>query len=797
MSPRARLGLALLWLAALVAAGFWAGQRLQLSGDLRAFMPAPETAEQRLLIDELGEGPGSRLLLLAIAGADRETLADQSRGLQALLADDARIDLAANGGEADAGLEAIPEALRPYRYLLTPGLDARALDAGLLREAFEDRLQDLGSPAGAMVEPLLPADPTLEILALAEAWEPAGAPQRIEGVWFDRAGDEALLLVRTRDAGFDPTAQAAVVAAIGEAFAQVSAGTDSALTMTGPGAFSVEIGARTAREAARIGGIGTLGLLLLFWFAYRSGRLLLLGVLPLATAALAGVAAVALLFGGMHGITLAFGFTLIGVAQDYPVHLFSHLRERIPAADVVRPLWRTLLTGVVSTCIAYLTFFVSGVDGLRQLAVFTIVGLLAAALATRWLLPALLDPRAGDIADVPWVGRLWDRIEALPRPRAGGLVLAGLALACAMAAALAPGPFWQNDLSRLTPVADAALAEDGRLRAELGAPDVRYLLAVEGADAERALQASERLRPALDALVEDGAIAGYELAARYVPSAAAQRARQARLPAPDALRAALEAALQGLPFRAGAFEPFLADVETARTAPPLRPADLAGTALDAAVSGLLLQGEDGRVTALATLGGLEDPAAVAEAAQAAGARLLDLKDISESLVSAWRGQVLAALALAALLLAATVWVGLRSPRRVWRVLLPMALTLLLTLALLRAFGVELTLFHLVSLILGAGLGLDYALFFERAGGDRREQRRTLHAIVVCAAMTTLVFGLLALSSIPVLRAIGVTVAIGVAANFALALLIARAPARHGPGGGAAGAPDPRAQEVAR
>src|SRR5690606_25493545 len=159
----------------------------------------------------------------------------------------------------------------------------------------------------------------------------------------------------------------------------------------------------------------------------------------------------------------------------------------------------------------------------------------------------------------------------------------------------------------------------------------------------------------------------------------------------------------------------------------LRPADLAGTPLEAVVSGMMVQGEDGRVTALATLGGLEDADAVAALVKPAGARLLDLKETSESLVQAWRGQVLAALAVAALLLAATVWFALRAPRRVARVLVPMAFTLVLTLALLRGFGVELTLFHLVSLVLGAGLGLDYALFFERTGNDRHEQPRTLHA----------------------------------------------------------------------
>ena len=45
--------------------------------------------------------------------------------------------------------------------------------------------------------------------------------------------------------------------------------------------------------------------------------------------------------------------------------------------------------------------------------------------------------------------------------------------------------------------------------------------------------------------------------------------------------------------------------------------------------------------------------------------------------------------------------------------------------------------------------------------------------MVCSLTTLLVFLLLALSSIPVLRAIGSTVTIGVAGNFVLGLLIAR------------------------
>ena len=803
ISSRKRTALALLWLALLAIAGWAVSQRLELSGDLRKFMPAAETPAQKLLIDELGEGPGSRLLLIALSGADAETLAAQSQALRGSLSADPRFRLVANG--ADAGLDAIPERLRVYRYLLSPTLDSQSFDAEFLRGELDARVQDLGSPAAAMIEPLLAADPTLETLKLAESWQPEHAPQRLHGVWFDRAGKRALLAVETFAAGFDPTGQQGAVSAIGNAFAEAQRASEtptapatsapagrSELLITGPGAFSVEIGGRTEREARWIGFIDSIGLLLLLSLAYRSWKTPLLGALPLASAGLAGLGAVAMLFDGVHGITVAFGFTLLGVAQDYPIHLFSHQRAGVSPWANARALWPTLATGVVSTCIAYLTFFVSGVDGLKQLAVFTIAGLGTAALTTRFLLPGLLDPSPRDTADSPRVARLWEWIARLPRPR---LSLAGLALAAVAVIAFAPGAFWQNDLGKLTPVPADALARDAVLRSELGAPDVRYVMTLEAGDTETVLRHAERLRPALDRLVADGAIAAYDIATRYLPSAASQRARQGRLPDAGALLGSLDTALRDSPFRTDAFAPFAADVASARGARPLAFADLKGTPLETVVSGLLIEGA-GHSTALVSLSGLDDPAAVARVAAVNGAQLLDLKQASESLVVAYRQRVLGALGIAALLLAATVWIALRAPRRVLRVLAPMALTTLVILAVLRAFGVELTLFHLVALILAAGLGLDYALFFEHAGNSRDEQLRALHAMVVCSLVTLLVFALLAWSSIPVLRAIGMTVTIGVLGNFILALLIARGDVVGEPLGANDAARDPPARNTA-
>jgi predicted exporter len=181
---------------------------------------------------------------------------------------------------------------------------------------------------------------------------------------------------------------------------------------------------------------------------------------------------------------------------------------------------------------------------------------------------------------------------------------------------------------------------------------------------------------------------------------------------------------------------------------------------------------------LGTLSGVNDPAAFAQLSRDThgAVHLLDLKGATESLIVAYRHRILIALGIAALLLCVAVTLALRSPRRALHVLGPMTLATLLVLAVLRAAGIPLSLFHLVSLTLAAGLGLHYALFFERRTHDEREDLRTLHATLVCVASALLVFGVLALSSVPVLRAIGLTVALGVGFHFTLSVLMA--PAAH-------------------
>jgi predicted exporter len=770
VSRASRATLLIGWIAVIALLGWYIQSSLTISGDLRLFMPSPKTHVEKLLLEEIGESPASRLLLMALEGAAPEALAESSQAFATALRADPAFGLVSNGATS---LDAIPESLLPYRYLLSPTLDTAKFDAPYLHEQLTERLQDLASPAGSALEPLIPRDPTMEVLTLAEAWQPAKQPQKLFDVWFDSEGKRAILVVATKAAAFDPNRQEATLDTLRKHFEETRTDPKITLITSGPGAFSVLMKNKTQTEATWIGTLDTIGVILLMLVAYRSISTTVLGILPIASAGVASLAAVSAIFGSIHGITLGFGATLLGVAQDYPMHLFSHRHAGKTPLDTARSVWPTLATGVVSTCIAYLAFFYSGVTGLAQLACFTIAGLAVAGITTRYLLPRVMPQKARDYGQAHWLDSVWSSIAALPRPLWLGAVVV---LACAAIIVFGKTPMWENELGKLTPVPEPLLLQDAKLRQELGASDIRRMLVVEAPSADEVLKRTEALVPQLDAMVKNGDIESYDQVARYLPSIEVQKRRQAALPDRATLQASLTEALKGLQFKPGLFAPFVDDVEKARTLPPLTAENLAGTPLELLVGGMLLHhGEEW--SGLITFGGVNRSEGLEKIAAAADGSitLLDLKDASENLVARQRVHILWSLAIAAVLLIFTVFAALRSPRRMLRVIAPMAVTTVLILGVLQGLGISLNLFHLIALVLAAGLGIDYALFFESVEEDPVEQRRTLHAVLVCALSTLWVFLLMAFATTPVLSSIGLTVSLGVVSNFVLALLLTRPP----------------------
>jgi len=776
MVRRARV--LILWVGCVAFAAFVVARAHYIT-DLSAFLPANPTPVQQLLVDQLRDGPATRLILIALEHGDTAARTRVSVAMVDLLRKDVQFS-SVNNGEAVAG-QRDREFLFQHRYLLSEAVTAERFSASGLNAAIKETIDNLASPAGLLFKSLLPRDPTGELLNITDQLARAPAPQSRDGVWVSADATRALAVAQTAASGSDTDAQSQAIDAIRAAFASAAGDLQQGpnkgvqLRLSGPGVFAVAARAKIERAAVRLSIASSILVVALLLVVYRSLPALGLGLLPVTSGALVGVAAVALGFGAVHGITLGFGITLIGESVDYSIYFFIQSRHTFENEGAGRSWqqlwWPTVRLGMLTSVCGFASLLPSGFPGLKQLGLYSISGLIAAALVTRFVLPALL-PEDFAIRDVtPFGTRIATRLQGVRRIGRASIMLWSVALVMLAVAVLFHdrATLWNRDLSALSPVSLEEQDYDAKLRADLGAADVRDLVIVSGADLESILQSAERAARALKGLVDDKTIGGFESPANYLPSMATQEIRRSSLPSASELRANLKQALDGLPLRADRLQLFLEDIEATRHAALVGSRDLVGTSLNAGFEALILHQGDKWDALLplrsAAAGRQIDMARVVAAlkdAKVDDAQVLDLKQESDTLYASYLSEAIRFSLAGFLALTVLLLVALRSPLRVARVLAPLVLAVLSVAAGLAIAGVHLTILHLVGMLLIVAVGSNYALFFDRqahaqAGGS---EALTLASLVIANASTVIGFGLLSFSQVPVLVALGTTVAPG-------------------------------------
>jgi predicted exporter len=155
-------------------------------------------------------------------------------------------------------------------------------------------------------------------------------------------------------------------------------------------------------------------------------------------------------------------------------------------------------------------------------------------------------------------------------------------------------------------------------------------------------------------------------------------------------------------------------------------------------------------------------------------QLLDFKREADGLYRSYRDQALVFALIGTATIALVLLAALRSARRTWEVMAPLAAALVVTCAALTLEGRQLTLFHLVGMLLVVGVGSNYTLFFERQNFAASDPERIVTALALCNASTVIGFGVLGLARTPVLTSIGVTVALGAFLSLLFAAALRRA-----------------------
>nr|MBA2251107.1 MMPL family transporter [Nitrospirales bacterium] len=671
--------------------------------ELSRLLPEGTTPTERLLLTELRTGSTGRLILMALEGEDADLLAGASKQLAAWMRNSGAFHYVGNGEQSWTKEER--ERLFQHRYLLSPSVQESTFSQDHLRDSLEQRLSDLASPLSPMVKGLIPADPTGEFMKILQTWMTWTAPTRHQGVWFSSGLRRALLLAETKAAGFDMESQERIQGQIRDTLRRVAGAPTSVasvhLVMTGPSVIAVEMQQTIQDEAWRLSLWATLLVTTFLLVSYGSVSILVLSLVPLTSAIVAGIVAVDLAFGFIHGMTLAFGITLLGVVDDYPIHLFSHLTRESRAPAVMKEIWPTMRLGVVATALGFSALLLSGFPGLSQLGLFAMVGLFTAACVTRWVLPHLVPTGFQARREGLHVARLFD---ALTKAR---LVVPLVVVLAIGSVVWSDTPLWEQDIANLSPISTEKKVRDQALRNELGVPDVRDLIVVEGSSEEEVLQRSEAVALALDPFVAKGELGGYDLAARYLPSRKTQQLRQGALPDRETLERNLTSTLKGLPFKASLFQPFLDATGKAKTQEPVDSQTFRGTALGLKLDSLLFTRE-GRWVAVVPLRGVSDRRKFRELLtpwREQEVSYLDLKEESNRMVAAYRNEALGLLGWGGLSIGIVLLVGLRVPVIVLRVMLPIGSAMVVVAALLHALGERFSLFHIASFLLVIGLGL--------------------------------------------------------------------------------------------
>jgi predicted exporter len=772
--------IAALWLAAM---GLIVATKMAVTTDITHFLAAGDDARLASLSRQLAESELTKTTILVIGSAsgDPKKAMAAADALADTLEQHDEVAWVRRGWDPNQN-QVVHELYFPRRFDFAsedPAALAERLTPEGLDEAAAALVDQLRLPTATMLKQTAPRDPLLLYPAHLRRLEAARAgPLKVVDDHFVTEDGEAVVFLASVHSPFQALHQGPLQAAIAERFAELdsearASGDALTLQQSGVGRFALRAESRIRSDITRISVLSTIGVILLFVVLFRSPRLLVLSMVPLAAGVLTATGIGLLVFGKLHGLTLAFGASLIGVCIDYPIHLFTHHalhsseHDRAALVARVRP---GLLLGALTTVAGFVGLGWTAFPGVREIAVFASVGILAALATTLWVLPPLLPSTHAPVRSQQWLVALAERwLAALNRNRRR-LLLLPLSAVVIMILGL-PRLQYNDDVSALTEAEPDLLAEDEAVRSRVSRMDAGRMIVAIGDDDAQALARNDAVHQRMVEAQAAGELAEFRSLHTFLWSPELQAANRQQFCSRPQLADDLDRAFVGQGLRAGAFQPFADDLASLceRGQPtPLDWPTLAASPLGSALASMRTELGD-QVAILTLVRGVEDPELLRE-------RLADLDEVvvfdQRALMTEIYGRhrtqtiELVGIGLIAVLLI------LFARHRRWRVTLaaftPAILAAGTALAVLISIGQSITLLHAVALLLVLSMGVDYGVFLTESREHPREIAATVVSLLACCLSTVLAFGLLGMSSNPALQAIGLTTGLGVLFSLILA-----------------------------
>ncbi len=761
--------LAIVWLvivAALVAHNLWlwSGSHLKLETDVLAMLPQDEREPAVNQATRHLTEAASRRIVVLVGGHDEAAALRAGDAYEASIKSSVERDAKAAIGlryrVSESTLDEWLDFFTPYRRSLLTR-EQRQMLAAQTPQALTDRaIEALYRPLGMPRVGAWQDDP----LNLFSDWLTAHANESRVRVSQGRLvlnhEDQhyAVLMLEQQAQGFSFTSQQNLLPVLDRAKAVAMNLAATEVLTIGVPLYTAAAANQAEREIHTIGLGSMAGIILLTLLAFSAIRPRILVTLSIGIGLLAAISVCALLFERIYLLTMVFGASLVGVAENYGTNYFTSRLGRPPEERwiMLREQAPVMALALLTTVIGYVALALTPFPGLRQMAVFSVVGLVAAFVTVLLWFP-FLDAGKMDYTRLSrWIGSgraCWPALSFKEGNKRFTLIFSLVVIAILLSGAQR---FQTNDDIRLLQNAPPDLvAQQLQINRLLDLPGVAQFYLVRGADVETVLQREEILKTKLDVLIDESVLSGYQAVSDWVPSHAQQTADallvSQKVDGEQGVLARVARQLgESAPTNKKEFSPKL-NVDDWLAAPVSEP-------LRAQWLGRLEQGDHASVILLR---GVDTPVKLTRLASLAdtvsGVRWVDKVAEVSALMARYRVLMGIAIAISYLLVFVALW--LRYRRHAWRALLPTLLASMLALALLALLGQPLQLFNVLALLLILGMGVDYGIFLLQQ--PEREAQRPFLSVTLAAACTLLSFGLLALSMTPALRAFGLTMLFGI------------------------------------
>lgn len=719
----------------------WTGG-LKVETQLLSLLPRGETdAAAEEALHQLGESTSRSVVVLVTATSAEASQEAAQRFVAALPAE--RLTRVTETSQA----QSVVELLVPYASGLLTASQRKRLSEASDEDLVQQAWSALTQPVGQRFRPAQ-EDP-LQLFSEFLRERAQSTPVRPVNGWL-MVGDSVLLRLEVKGSAFALDGVPHLARALEEGRRAVP-GVD--VVAAGVPLFAEAAATQANTEVNTVGWGSLAAILVLMGFAFRSLRPLLLVVTSVLMGVAAGLSACVVVFGEVHLMTLVFGAGLVGVAEDYGIHYFCS-RQAHPKQDkqiLLRHLIPGLSLAMLTSVAGYAMLGIAPFPGLRQVALFSSVGLGAAFLTVVAWFP-ILD--GGEVRMTKFAAA-W----AASRARWPSLSLPGVVVATVVLGAV--GAFGISQLKtdddiRSLQASPKALMDAQRLVAErIGLPSPAQFFVVRGRDEAERLAREEALTSQLDALRAQGVLQGYEAISAWVPS-----------PEQQIQNERLAARVRKVVLKALADELEVVDDDAAASPSRVLSIDeVMQSALGAPLKQLKMS--DAHVVLLHAPARqrLEE---LASLSTLPGVKFVDRTADWSSLMRRWRVGMSQLLVVGYALILAILW--WRFGARAWRALVPTALASALALSAVAFLGEPLTLFHVLALWLLLGMGVDYGIFLLEHQNDDGE---AWLAVGLGAASTLLSFGLLAVSTTSAIHAFGVTLGVGVTLVWMLSPTFAR------------------------